>query len=85
MRRAIISAAAGSRAGTVAAGRDLGRDAALSCLSGFAAMLLPSDGAPGAGGADPDDNIENDIVNNFEERYHASTTKRIERRRQARA
>jgi branched-chain amino acid transport system substrate-binding protein len=75
MRRAIISAAAGSRAGTVAAGRDLDRGAALSCLSGFAAMLSPSDDAPGAGGTDRDDNIENDIVNNFEERYHAVNNK----------
>ena len=77
MRRAIVSAAAGSRAGTVAAGRDLDADAALPCLSGFTAMLSPSDDAPGAtlardgNIADRDDNIENDIVNNFEERYHA--------------
>jgi branched-chain amino acid transport system substrate-binding protein len=81
MRRAIISAAAGSRAGAVAAGRDLGADAALPCLSGFTAMLSPSDDAPGATSArdgntaDYDDNIGNDIVNNFEGRYHAVNNK----------
>ena len=44
-------------------------------------MLSPSDDAPGeiSGGSatffEGDDNIENDIVNNFEERYHAVNNK----------
>ena len=56
-------------------------DAALPCLSGFTAMLSPSDDAPGAtlardgNIADRDDNIENDIVNNFEGSYHAVNNK----------
>jgi hypothetical protein len=44
-------------------------------------MLSPSDDAPGAtlardgNIADRDDNIENDIVNNFEGSYHAVNNK----------